>query len=72
MAKGDPRGREKRIFSGRMRLCQNSTSGQVIMTIPKRIREHSEIPAGPGDELKVVEVVDKQTGETRIELHPVE
>lgn len=72
MASNTPHRREKRTSFGTVTLVQNTSSGQVIMTVPSQARQRGNIPASPGDELEVVEVVDEHSGETRLELQPVE
>lgn len=72
MASKDPHRREKRTSFGSMKLFENSASGQVVMTIPHQARNRGNIPAKPGDELEVVEVVDERSGEAKLELQPVE
>ncbi len=67
------RHREKRTSLGVMTVCtQNSGTGQVVITIPKKARDRGNVETDPGDELEVIEVVDEQSGETRLELQPVE
>lgn len=60
---------ERRTSMGTVKIVRHDAEGNSVkITVPAALRDRDNFPAGPGNEVEVIEVVDGD--DTRLEIIP--